>query len=57
MKKFLSLLGVVGLMAVSAQAAITPPTLDSGDALIVGGAVLTGLAAIWGIRQAIYLVR
>lgn len=56
-KKGLIAVGVLVVASTSAHAAITPPILDSGDALIVGGAVLTGLAAIWGIRQAIYLVR
>lgn len=57
MKKFLSFLGLVGLMAAQAQAALVAPVLDSADAITVGGAVVAGLAAIWGIRQAIYLVR
>ena len=45
------------ILASQLQAAIVAPTLDSGDALIVGGAVLTGLAGIWGIKKAIGLLR
>lgn len=59
MKKFLSLIGLVGLMAVQAQAAalLTAPTLNTDDSVLVAGAVLGGLAIIWGIRAAIRLVR
>ncbi|MFA5454143.1 MAG: hypothetical protein WC272_02375 [Sulfurimonas sp.] len=57
MKKFLSLIGLVGLMAAQAQAALVAPAFDSADAISVGTAVLTGLALIWAIKQAMRLAR
>lgn len=57
MKKFLSLIGLVGLMAAQAQAALVAPSFDSADAISVGTAVLTGLALIWAIKQAMRLAR
>jgi len=57
MKKFLSLIGLVGLMAVQGQAALVAPAFDSSDAITVGTAVLTGLALIWAIKQAMRLAR
>ena len=56
-------LGLVGatvgatVMSTPAQAAIVAPTFDSADAITVGTAVLTGLALIWAIKQAMRLAR
>lgn len=50
-----------GLMVVSsgafADATLTAPTYDTANAVLIGGAVLTGIAVIWGLRQAISLGR
>lgn len=56
-KKILLGLGFVGMLASQAQAALVAPTFDSTDAITVGTAVLTGLALIWGIKQAMRLAR
>lgn len=57
MKKFLSLIGLVGLMAAQAQAALVAPDFAAGDAITIGTAVLGGLALIWAIKQAMRLAR
>ncbi|MGE0738282.1 hypothetical protein [Sulfurimonas sp.] len=57
MKKFLSVVGLVGLVASQAQAALTEPTLDTGNYETIAGAVLVGLAVMWGIKKAIGLIR
>lgn len=49
--------GTATLGALEAQAAIVAPTFDSADAITVGTAVLTGLALIWAIKQAMRLAR
>lgn len=51
--------GLVALGSIQAQAAdtLTAPTLNTTDAIAVGGAVLAGLAIIWGIRAAIRMVK
>lgn len=57
-KKILALMAL-GLTFAQAQAAalLTAPTLNTDDSVLVAGAVLGGLAIIWGIRAAIRLVR
>lgn len=58
-------LGLVGAVAAAsltgtsahAAALLTAPTLNTDDSVLVAGAVLGGLAIIWGIRAAIRLVR
>jgi len=56
--KKVAVVGAVVVGAVSqAQAAITAPSFDSADAITVGGAVLIGLAAIWGIKKALQMAR
>lgn len=57
MKKFLSLIGLVGLMAVQGQAALVVPTLDVTNFENVATAVLVALAVFWGIKKAISLIR
>lgn len=49
--------GAVALGTAQAQAALTAPVLDTSDAITVAGAVLTGLAVLWGIKVAIRLVK
>lgn len=50
--------GLVALGSIQAQAdALTAPTLNTTDAIAVGGAVLAGLAIIWGVRAAIRMVK
>ena len=56
-KKLLSVGAVVTVAASQAQAALVAPTLDTVDAVTVAGAVLAGLAVIWGVKKAIALVR
>lgn len=57
-KNSVVLSGLVALGFVQAQAdALTAPTLNTADAIAVGGAVLAGLAIIWGVRAAIRMVK
>lgn len=55
--KILLLSSAVFVAVTNANAALTAPSLDTTDALTVGGAVVAGLAGIWGIRKAISLLR
>ena len=55
--KFFGLIGVSALAATQASAAIVAPSFDSADAITIGTAVLTGLALIWGIKQAMRLAK
>ena len=55
-KKKLAALLAIGLTAAQAQAALTVPTLDTGDTVEVAGAVLAGFAIIWGVKRAIGLM-
>jgi hypothetical protein len=55
--KVVALGAVVALTAAQAQADLVAPTFSSDDAVTVGGAVLVGLALIWGIKQAIRMAR
>ena len=55
--KVVALGAVVALTASQAQAGLVAPTFSSDDAVTVGGAVLLGLALIWGIKQAIRMAR
>ena len=47
----------VAVAASQAQAALAAPTLSITDYEAVAGAVLLGLALIWGIKKAISLIR
>lgn len=49
--------GTVAIGTAQAQAAMTVPTLNTDDAMAVAGAVLGGLAIIWGGKAAIRFIR
>ena len=49
--------GLMGASGAFADATLTAPTYDTANVVVVAGALLTGIAVIWGIRQAISLGR
>jgi len=60
MKKFTKVLGLGALVSFAAtgaaNAALTAPTIDTGNFETIAGAVLAAAAVFWGIRKAIGLV-
>ena len=60
MKRFSKVLGLGALVSfaatMSANAALTAPTIATTDFETVAGAVLAAAAVFWGIRKAIGLV-
>lgn len=56
MKKLFILVGVAALAAVSANAALTAPTIATSDFEAVAGAVLTASGIFYGIRRALGLL-
>ena len=56
MKKVLVLLGATALVATSASAALTAPTIDTADFLTIAGAVLTASGVFFGVRKALGLL-
>lgn len=59
MKKKLAALVAAGTLAASNASAaldVTGVTVDSASAETVAGIVITGLAAMWGIRKVIKLI-
>jgi len=57
MKKFFSIVGLVGLMAVQSHAALTVDPIDTTDFMTVAGAVVVALGAFWGVKKALGLLR
>jgi len=52
-KTFALVAGMLFLGASQLQAALVAPEFSSDDAILIGTAVIGGLALIWGIRKAI----
>ena len=57
MKKFLSLVGLVGLVASQAQAALTVDPIAQTDFMTVAGAVVVALGAFYAVKKALGLLR
>lgn len=57
MQKFLSLVGLVGLVASQAQAALTVDPISQTDFMTVAGAVVVALGAFYAVRKALALIK
>lgn len=49
--------GLAILFTTGANAALTAPTIDTGDFTTIAGAVILAAGVFWGIRKAIGLLR
>lgn len=57
MKKLGLLISIASAFALSANAALTAPTIDTTNYETIAGAVLVALGVFYGIKKAISLVR